>query len=111
MQEQCEAATDSADVLAAKADLAHAKLPYTAATNSTLAAAVAARFIDKAEATLARAEAGIEGEEPPDYEDDVPGDGSASDRRGFAEVCGSLSFDLCIQFVFLIVYSKLHRRL
>ena len=110
MQELCEAATDSADVLAAKADLMHAKLPYTAGADAELAAAVAARFIDKAEAALARAEAGIEGEAPPDYEDDAQDDASASDGRGVAEVevRGCLSFDMCSEFVCLVLYSKLH---
>lgn len=105
VQELCEAATDSADVLTAKADLMHAQLPYTAGADSELAAAVAARFIDKAEAALARAEASIKGEAPLDYEDDVQDDASASDGRAPAEVevRGCRSFDMCSEFVCLVV--------
>ena len=112
MQEQCEAATDSADVLAAKVELAHTKVPYSAAATSPLAASVASRFIEQAELSLAHAEAGVEGEAPPDYEDgDVGEDGDDTDSRGFAEdeVCGCLPLLICGVNLCCVCSLEVHR--
>lgn len=83
MQEECEAGGSAiAQVLAARADVLHAKLPFRAAQEgSALAAAVASRMAADAESLLASAQAG---ERP----QDVSGE-TGTDTRG--QAAGSAS--------------------